>query len=146
MLGFVDGKDVTGARGHVSRGGHIGAQDAAARLVFQTGNTLGVGTYGRLQALAHSFEGARLLGLRPAPAIPGPFFHRDRQPMIGRVGSAELCRHGVRIGAAERPGLLSGPGRPLEGTRGGLDSWTSRCCRRLSWGLAWTTTARYGLP
>jgi hypothetical protein len=121
MLVFVHGEEVTGAMDQVPRWGHIGQQDEAARLVLQAGNTLSVGAKDRLQALAHGFDGARLVGTRPAPALHGPFFNRDLHPMVGRVDSAELRCRGFRIGAAKIHVLLSGPGRTLDRTIGGLD-------------------------
>ena len=66
--------------------------------------------------------------------------------MVGGGTGAELRRRGFRIGATEILLLLSRPCSSLDGTIGGLDVPFSRCCRRLSWALEWTTTARYGVP
>ena len=49
MLVFVYSEDSAGAMGQVTRRGHIGEQDEAARLFLQAGNALGLGANGRLQ-------------------------------------------------------------------------------------------------
>jgi len=82
MLVFVHGEEVSGAMGQVPHCGHIGQQDEAARLFLQAGNTLSVGAYGRLEALAHDGDGARLVDTGPAAAIHGPFLHGDVDPMV----------------------------------------------------------------
>src|SRR2546430_16429542 len=52
MLLFLDGEDRPSTMGHVSRRGHIGEQDEAARLFLHTTDALGVWSYGCLQPLA----------------------------------------------------------------------------------------------
>jgi hypothetical protein len=121
MLVFVDGEDITGAMGHVSRRRHIGEEDEAARRFLQASNALGVGVKVRLQVLAHGLHGARLLSARPAPTLHGLCFHRHLYPVVGRADRAERRRRRFRIGAAAIHVRLSGPGSPLDGTIGGRD-------------------------
>ena len=52
MLLFIDGEDLPSTMGHVSRRGHIGEQDEAARLFLHTTDALGVWSYGCLQPIA----------------------------------------------------------------------------------------------
>jgi hypothetical protein len=121
MLVFVDGEDVPGTLAQVPRCGHMGEQDEAAHLVLQAGHALGLGADGRLQPIAPGCDRARRVGAGPAPAIHGPFLHRDVHPMVGSGHRAERRRRRVRIGAAALLLLLSGPCSGLDCAIGGLD-------------------------
>ena len=121
MLLFVSGENLAGPRGEVPCGRDMREQDEAARLFRQTGHALWLSADGGLQPLSPGFDGARLGGTRPAPAILRPFLNSDLQQMIRGVHSAQLRRGSFRIGAAEIRLLLCGARSGLQGTLRRLD-------------------------
>src|SRR5499427_9626935 len=121
MLLFIDGEDLSGAMGEVPCRGHIGEQYEAARLFLHTTDACGMRSNSRLQSITCGFDWARLVRARPAPAIHGPFLHRDVHQMVGSVHGAELRCRGVRIRAAEVLLLLYGPNGGLHRAIRGLD-------------------------
>ena len=76
MLLFVDVR-ISLALWAVPRGWDIREQDEAACLFIQTGNALCLSADGGLQPISHGFDGTRLGGTRPAPAILRPFLNAD---------------------------------------------------------------------
>lgn len=100
MVRFVDGEQVPGPRGEVTRRGPRGAQPEAARLVLPAPAARGIGLQGSLQPITQSGDRARRVGARPAPAISGPFLPRDVPQMGGGTHGAAVRRRRCGIGTA----------------------------------------------
>ena len=94
MLVFVDGEEVMGAMGHVTRRGHIGAQHEAARFFLHADDALCLGLNGRVQLIAHGFD-------RPWLVTAGPALHGDVHLMVSGAAIRILIFDGPELPAAK---------------------------------------------
>jgi hypothetical protein len=73
---------ISGVRGQGARGGPMGQQPAAARLLLQAGQALCRGSETGLQALPQGFASPGLVGPRPASARQGPCLNGHGEQMV----------------------------------------------------------------